>query len=150
METKNSSNYVFAISIFAGFLFWIIDAAIDIAFFGDGDESITESIFAPEAHELYMRSIVLVLFFITSLLTRALIVKQQKISLELEKHRNNLQGLVEMRTEQLEKLATIDDLTQIYNRRKVYELTGYEIERCLRYKHPLSIIMIDIDYFKNN
>lgn len=148
MKIKNSSNITFTIGIIAGFLFWLLDAVIDVVFFSDEDNTIFKSIFAPEAHELYMRGIVLILFFITSLITRTLVIKQEKISLELEKHRNNLQGLVEMRTEQLEKLATIDDLTQIYNRRKLYELTGYEIERSLRYKHPLSVIMIDIDHFK--
>lgn len=148
MQFKNSSNFVFAVGIIAGFLFWFLDATIDVVYFGDGNENIFESIFSPETHELYMRGIVLFLFFITSLLARALLIKQKNISQELEKHRNNLQGLVEMRTEQLEKLATTDDLTQVYNRRKLYELAGYEIERSLRYKHPLSIIMIDIDNFK--
>lgn len=117
-------------------------------FFNGADKNIFKSIFSPEAHELYMRGIVLFLFFITSLLARSLLIKQENISQELKKHRNNLQGLVEMRTEQLEKLATTDDLTQVYNRRKLYELAGYEVERSLRYKHPLSIIMIDIDHFK--
>ena len=42
----------------------------------------------------------------------------------------------------------LKDLHPIYNRRKLYELADIEIERSLRYKHPLSVIMIDIDHFK--
>ncbi|MDH5601204.1 MAG: GGDEF domain-containing protein, partial [Gammaproteobacteria bacterium] len=125
------------------------DATIDVLFFSDEEgETIMESIFSPAAHELYMRSIVLLLFTFTSIITRKLIINQENTNHELEKHKNNLQGMVEKRTEQLEKLATIDDLTQIYNRRKIYEFAGYEVNRSIRYKHPLSVIMIDIDYFK--
>ena len=49
---------------------------------------------------------------------------------------------------ELKKLATIDSLTKIYNRRYFMELAEKEIDRSHRYKKPLSLIMIDIDYFK--
>jgi diguanylate cyclase (GGDEF)-like protein len=71
------------------------------------------------------------------------------VSRELEKHKNNLEGLVSIRTEQLEILATIDDLTQAYNRRKFFELARYEIDRNARHQYPLSVMMIDIDHFKS-
>ena len=48
----------------------------------------------------------------------------------------------------LEKLASTDKLTGIYNRHKFEELFDNEIERSLRYKDPLSLMMFDIDYFK--
>jgi diguanylate cyclase (GGDEF)-like protein len=48
----------------------------------------------------------------------------------------------------LEKLASTDSLTGIYNRHKFEEIFENEIERALRYKKPLSLIMFDIDYFK--
>jgi diguanylate cyclase (GGDEF)-like protein/PAS domain S-box-containing protein len=50
---------------------------------------------------------------------------------------------------QLEKNATIDVLTQAFNRIKFNEIIRLEIERVKRYNHPLSLIMFDIDYFKN-
>jgi len=48
----------------------------------------------------------------------------------------------------LKKLASTNKLTGIYNRHKFEEVFKSEIERALRYKHPLSLIMFDIDYFK--
>ncbi len=50
--------------------------------------------------------------------------------------------------DELRRLATIDSLTNIYNRRYFLELSQKEMNRCKRYKHPLSIIMMDIDHFK--
>jgi diguanylate cyclase (GGDEF)-like protein len=50
---------------------------------------------------------------------------------------------------QLEKNATIDVLTQAFNRIKFNEIIRLEIERVKRNNHPLSLIMFDIDYFKN-
>lgn len=44
--------------------------------------------------------------------------------------------------------ATIDKLTDIYNRRKFEEILKQEIERTKRYKSPLSLLMFDIDHFK--
>lgn len=148
MKSLKNSNLILALGIVASALFWCLDAAIDVYIFGDEDESLLHSIFSPSTHELYMRGIVLFLFLLTSFIARSLLMQQELISRELEKHKNNLQGLVEMRTEQLEKLATIDDLTQTYNRRKFFELARYEIIRNERHQHPLSVIMIDIDHFK--
>jgi diguanylate cyclase (GGDEF)-like protein len=50
--------------------------------------------------------------------------------------------------EELKKLATTDSLTQAYNRTKFDELVSMEVERVKRFDHPLSIIMFDIDNFK--
>lgn len=148
MIFKQNSNLVLFFGILASFSFWCLDAVMDVVFFSDADESVLESIFSPSAHELYMRSIVSVLFLFVTFYARALLLKQESISQELEKHKNNLEGLVCMRTEQLEKLASIDDLTQIFNRRKFFEQARYEIIRNERHQHPLSVIMLDIDHFK--
>ncbi len=48
----------------------------------------------------------------------------------------------------LERMATLDGLTGIYNRRRFDEFLDYEWERSLRYQHPLSLILMDIDFFK--
>lgn len=148
MRSLKNSNVVIALGILSSAIFWCTDAFIDVHFFGDGDETILKSIFSPTAHEFYMRGFVLFLFLLFSFIAKHFIQQQESISSELEKHKNNLQGLVEMRTEQLEKLASIDDLTQILNRRKFFELANYEITRNARTQHPLSVIIIDIDHFK--
>jgi diguanylate cyclase (GGDEF)-like protein len=48
----------------------------------------------------------------------------------------------------LERLATLDPLTDIYNRRHFYHLALRGIQRSIRYKHSISVLMIDIDHFK--
>lgn len=62
--------------------------------------------------------------------------------------RKELQNKLEEQNELLEKLATIDELTKLLNRRTVYSKLKYEMDRAQRYKNPLSIMMIDIDHFK--
>ena len=51
--------------------------------------------------------------------------------------------------EELQKQSTIDELTGTYNRRQFYRLANAEIKRSNRLRHPLSIALIDIDYFKS-
>jgi diguanylate cyclase (GGDEF)-like protein len=50
---------------------------------------------------------------------------------------------------ELERLATTDPLTGIANRRFFEETLAGEIKRAQRYERPLSLLMIDIDNFKN-
>ena len=49
----------------------------------------------------------------------------------------------------LEKLATQDSLTHVYNRRHFYTLAEVEVHRSLRSQLPFSVILVDIDYFKS-
>ncbi len=49
---------------------------------------------------------------------------------------------------EIEKLAVTDPLTGLYNYRYFYQRLGAEIARSQRYRHPLSVIMIDLDDFK--
>jgi diguanylate cyclase (GGDEF)-like protein/PAS domain S-box-containing protein len=48
----------------------------------------------------------------------------------------------------LERLASIDDLTGAYNRRRFAELVREEIDRAERYGHPFCVLMLDLDHFK--
>ena len=50
--------------------------------------------------------------------------------------------------EELERLATIDKLTSIFNRYKIDMALNEQIEVAKRYKRPMSIIFFDIDHFK--
>jgi len=49
----------------------------------------------------------------------------------------------------LEALARTDPLTQLLNRRALLAQLGTEVERTRRYNAPLSILMIDVDEFKD-
>jgi len=46
------------------------------------------------------------------------------------------------------RLAITDELTGICNRRRLFELSDREIERARRYHRPLSMILFDVDHFK--
>jgi len=46
------------------------------------------------------------------------------------------------------ELSITDDLTQLYNSRYFYSKLEEDINRSVRYKHPLSLLLIDIDNFK--
>lgn len=48
----------------------------------------------------------------------------------------------------LRQLSDSDPLTGILNRRAFHERFAVEWERAVRYRHPLSCVMIDIDFFK--
>jgi diguanylate cyclase (GGDEF)-like protein len=52
-------------------------------------------------------------------------------------------------TKDLEYYATRDPLTNLYNQRVFWELLGYEIGRAKRYEYKFSILVIDLDNFKN-
>lgn len=49
---------------------------------------------------------------------------------------------------ELQNLATRDALTSLYNRRKMQECLAFEVSRAGCYARPLSIILIDVDHFK--
>ena len=48
----------------------------------------------------------------------------------------------------LEELATTDALTRLLNRRAMLERLSAEVDRARRYKSQISLLMLDLDYFK--
>lgn len=74
-----------------------------------------------------------------------------RIHLELKHTQNQLkQMLIEQKelVKKLEKLAHTDSLTEVWNRRYLLNFAEQEIQRCHRYYRSLSVLMIDIDFFK--
>ncbi|QGX39517.1 sensor domain-containing diguanylate cyclase [Permianibacter aggregans] len=74
---------------------------------------------------------------------------------ELDNAQRKLEQKVHERTEalqqaneKLERLATVDELTQVLNRRAWRERAEAEFSKVRRYPQPLSVLMIDIDLFK--
>jgi diguanylate cyclase (GGDEF)-like protein/PAS domain S-box-containing protein len=49
---------------------------------------------------------------------------------------------------ELERMATTDALTGADNRHRFFQRAGEEMTRALRYDHPLCVLMLDIDHFK--
>lgn len=52
-------------------------------------------------------------------------------------------------SENLEKLAVTDDLTQVYNYRYLKTALRREIKRAMRFRQPLALLMIDVDNLKS-
>lgn len=59
-----------------------------------------------------------------------------------------LAGLLVLQWQKLHEKATVDALTQVLNRQTIQEMGQKEVERARRYRHPLSIIIVDLDDFK--
>lgn len=55
---------------------------------------------------------------------------------------------IRYRAEKFRSMARIDFLTDLYNRRHLDTVLEREWQRSLRYGHPLSVAIIDVDYFK--
>lgn len=51
--------------------------------------------------------------------------------------------------EELERLATQDPLTGLFNRRYFHKIVRKEAVRSVRYQHPLFLFYFDIDHFKD-
>ena len=48
----------------------------------------------------------------------------------------------------IHELAVRDALTGLYNRRELHRFLDYELLKCKRYKRQFSILLVDIDHFK--
>jgi diguanylate cyclase (GGDEF)-like protein len=74
-----------------------------------------------------------------------------RIVLELEQAKQNAEQLaieLKLANDSLRELVFRDGLTGLYNHRYFQEILEAELERCRRYKHSVSLLMLDIDFFK--
>ncbi len=129
-----------------------------------------ESLLGPDSMELTSRLEVIALLMLFSLLAMILLSHHVEIANQLNRYKNQLERLVDERTSdlveknkqleieiferrkveaELEYQASIDPLTSILNRRKFNEVLSYEINREERYRSGLSLIICDLDRFKN-
>src|SRR5690606_18895596 len=74
------------------------------------------------------------------------ITKPFSLPIVMARIRNQL--LLKIKTDMLEQLVSIDSLTELANRRRFDEVLEQEWRRCVRSNIPLSVIMIDVDFFK--
>ena len=84
------------------------------------------------------------------------ITEQQAAEAKILDHQKELKKLIGIRTRELneankklEMLAYHDDLTGLANRRYLNKILNEEIRRTRRTRGPLSILIADIDFFKN-
>jgi len=73
--------------------------------------------------------------------------ESKELELQIAKYRNESKSLEEL-NKKLEELSYIDALTRVFNRRKANEFLKYEFERAKRQSQLLSVLLIDVDYYK--
>jgi len=74
------------------------------------------------------------------------LVVQARVKTQLDLARRNKE--LKERSEELRRLATIDHLTNCFNRRYFMNAADTEISRSRRHDQPLTVAMLDIDHFK--
>jgi diguanylate cyclase (GGDEF)-like protein len=50
--------------------------------------------------------------------------------------------------ERLRELSMLDGLTRVLNHRAIHERLAEELERARRHRHPLAVVLCDLDHFK--
>ncbi len=75
----------------------------------------------------------------------------EQLILELTQAKQNAERLaleLKRANDSLRELTLRDSLTSLYNHRYFQDSLEAEIEKSIRYNHPLSILLLDIDFFK--
>ncbi len=85
---------------------------------------------------------------IGSLIVILLVVYWNRKIIKTNRLLEEAQKDIEEKNKELEKLATTDKLTSLYNRRKIEELLEFEINRSERFNHNFGLAIVDIDKFK--
>lgn len=76
----------------------------------------------------------------------------EQIVLDLKQAKQNAEKLavgLKQANDRLRELTICDELTGLYNHRYFQETLGKEIDKHKRYGNVLSLLILDIDYFKN-
>jgi diguanylate cyclase (GGDEF)-like protein len=68
---------------------------------------------------------------------------------ELKDHYRETARELKAARERMKQLSITDDLTETYNYRYFMESLDLELRRAKRYEYPISLMMLDIDNFKN-
>lgn len=83
------------------------------------------------------------------LLVAALCLLAAAVGLRRARRQSAQQLVAEQRArEEAERLARIDALTGVYNRRHMAETTAHELARASRHDAAIGVVMLDIDFFK--
>jgi diguanylate cyclase (GGDEF)-like protein len=76
--------------------------------------------------------------YITKPIRPVIVAARVKTHITLKQQRDKLQAM-----------ATHDQLTGLYNRHYLMQSASQKIARAIRHHYPLSLVMMDIDHFKN-
>lgn len=61
---------------------------------------------------------------------------------------NEANESLRIKNEELERLSVTDQLTGLYNRRRLMEVLETEVHRSKRNLHPFALLIMDVDHFK--
>ncbi|ADC71893.1 diguanylate cyclase [Thioalkalivibrio sp. K90mix] len=87
----------------------------------------------------------------TLLLVTLLLLHYVRVSRRLRQEaalRQEVEATLRQQQEELVRLASTDALTGVWNRQKFKTEAEHEVARAERYNLPLSLIFLDLDYFK--
>nr|CAD5952202.1 Phytochrome-like protein cph2 [Planktothrix pseudagardhii] len=76
------------------------------------------------------------------------LLKQLAVQFAIAIYQSELHQQLQFANQQLQNLAMVDQLTKIANRRCFDEILNQEWHRLIREQRPLSLLLCDIDYFK--
>ncbi len=68
---------------------------------------------------------------------------------ELKDHYRETTRELKAARERMKQLSITDDMTETYNYRYLMDSLELELRRAERYEYPISLMMLDIDHFKN-
>ena len=114
-------------------LYWLIDATLDVYLFQTA-HSLYQSIFTTNSNEIWMRLSVTIILILFSLYAKKSELLKNTLTEEIN---------------ELSFLETRDPSTLLFNKRKLYEILEYEMDKDKRYKLGLSVIFCSINDFKN-
>jgi two-component system cell cycle response regulator len=116
--------------------------AVVVAVFDPLDRALGGSVRWREVDEIIIPGGLALLFLLAGLVVE---VRRRH---DRERHLADLYGELLGKEAELERLAITDPLTGLYNRRFFQSRLGVEIERAKRYERVLSLVMLDVDNFK--
>ncbi|MET0083423.1 MAG: diguanylate cyclase [Sedimenticola sp.] len=122
-----------------GYSYWLLTMPIEDA---RGREIAEMTLLADVSHEMDVAEstalvVGITVFILGGVLIIFFYVQANRVSQRIERDQDIL-----------EQLATHDSLTNLYTRRMFHECLDNELARSMRFDHPLSLLLIDIDRFK--
>ena len=142
---------IYLLPVFAVGLFILLSPKHSFIFFATTHSIfVLTSIFGTTDTYLMVKNIV------NSTIAVILVLVFMRLTFQMKQHEFEQRIIIEERTAELEtinqrlhELATTDELTDLPNRRVFIQSLEQEMERAHRYKHPFSVMFLDLDNFKH-
>lgn len=141
MRNKTSYNKVILVGIVVGVIYWILESYNMVFTFGK--DNFIQQLFSPDPHELWMRSVTLVVIIIFAVYAQRVVTKLKRTENRLIGYKSHLEKLVEKRTAELTKANRLLQ-TEMQKRVDFTRLLVHEL------KTPLTPMLGASDILVNN